>query len=391
MKKLFVIAGHGAGDPGAVGNGYTEAERVRALAKRIKHFGGDSVMLGDPDRNYYADSGISSLELSGDWCIIELHMDSAIPSARGGHVIIKAGLNPDQYDNALAGFIGGILPGRSGLIIGRSDLANPNLAAARGLNYRLVECGFITNAEDINIFNTKMDDIAKGILSCFGIQVYTAMWVYDKTGWWYRYADGSYPRSQWLLLDSYYYFDDKGYALSNEWLDYKGNWYWLKDDCRMATGWQKISGHWYYLNPTGTKNKPVGAMLTGWQLIDGNWYYLREKPEEKHPQGSMAEGEATINGQDYYFTETSADKSKPVGGMMTGWRKKVEADQTKWFFYNKDNNCQPAGSMLKNHWLTMPDGKKYYLKDDGAAACEETVVISGKKYKFDKDCALCNS
>ena len=47
MAKLFVIAGHGAGDPGACGNGYQEAERVRALAKRIKEFGGNSVMLGD--------------------------------------------------------------------------------------------------------------------------------------------------------------------------------------------------------------------------------------------------------------------------------------------------------------------------------------------------------
>ena len=27
---LFIIAGHGAGDPGATENGYTEAERVRA-------------------------------------------------------------------------------------------------------------------------------------------------------------------------------------------------------------------------------------------------------------------------------------------------------------------------------------------------------------------------
>ena len=33
--KLFLIAGHGEGDPGAEGGGYTEAERVRALAERM--------------------------------------------------------------------------------------------------------------------------------------------------------------------------------------------------------------------------------------------------------------------------------------------------------------------------------------------------------------------
>ena len=47
MAKLFIIAGHGSGDSGAVGNGYTEAERVRALASRIAVLGGSNVTIGD--------------------------------------------------------------------------------------------------------------------------------------------------------------------------------------------------------------------------------------------------------------------------------------------------------------------------------------------------------
>lgn len=169
MAHLFVIAGHGAGDSGAVGNGYTEAERVRALANRIKKLGGNDVTLGDASRNWYADKGISSLNIPKDWCIIELHMDSASASASGGHVIIKSGYTADAYDTALANFIGGILPGRAQLIVGRSNLANPNRAAAKGYNYRLVEFGFITNATDVSIFNNRMDDIARGVLSAFRI------------------------------------------------------------------------------------------------------------------------------------------------------------------------------------------------------------------------------
>lgn len=170
MAKLFVIAGHGAGDPGAVGNGYTEAERVRALASRIKALGGDNVMLGDTNRNWYADKGISSLNISKDYQIIELHMDSAAASARGGHVIIKAGFTADAYDNALASMLKSILPGRSSMIVSRSDLANPNRAAAKGYGYRLVEFGFISNATDVQIFNSRMDDIARGVLNAFGIK-----------------------------------------------------------------------------------------------------------------------------------------------------------------------------------------------------------------------------
>ena len=169
MTHIFVIAGHGAGDPGASGNGYTEAERVRALAAKIKAYGGDAVTVGDTSRNWYADNGISTLSISKSWQIIELHMDSASVSARGGHVIINSGFEPDKYDTALAAFISGILPGRAQTIVKRNDLANPKRAAAKGYPYRLLECGFISNTQDVKIFNEKTDEIAKGILNVFGI------------------------------------------------------------------------------------------------------------------------------------------------------------------------------------------------------------------------------
>lgn len=170
MPKLFYIAGHGAGDPGATGNGFTEAERVRALGNTLKKFGGDNVILGDFNRDYYADNGINTLNLPKDCCILEGHMDAGVSTAKGGHVIINAGFTADSYDDALASMLENILPGRANMIVGRNNLANPARAAERGFNYRLVEFGFITNAEDIKIFNNKMDDIAKGVLSAFGIK-----------------------------------------------------------------------------------------------------------------------------------------------------------------------------------------------------------------------------
>ena len=171
MAHIFIIAGHGDGDPGASGNGYKEYERVRALAKRIKAYGGDNVTVGDTGRDWYKDNLISSLNISKNWQIVELHMDGAsASSARGGHVIINSGYDPYKYDKALAEFISDILPGRSSTIVKRSDLANPKRAAAKGYPYRLLECGFITNAQDVKIFNGQMDDLAKGILSVFGIK-----------------------------------------------------------------------------------------------------------------------------------------------------------------------------------------------------------------------------
>lgn len=166
---LYVIAGHGDGDSGAVGNGYTEAERVRALAKKIKEYGKERVTLGDLDRNYYKDDGISRLDIPKDWCLIELHMDSGSSSARGGHVIIYRAFQPDSYDLALGTFISKMFPGRANAIVGREDLANLKRAAKKGYNYRLVEFGFLSNAEDVEIFNKNLDAIAIGVLRCFGI------------------------------------------------------------------------------------------------------------------------------------------------------------------------------------------------------------------------------
>lgn len=169
MAHLFLIAGHGAGDSGAVGYGFTEAERVRTLASRIVAYGGSNVTLGDTNRNWYADRGITSLNIPKDWQILELHMDSGSASAKGGHVIIKQGYNPDQYDTALASFIVSFFPGRANKIVGRANLANVNRSAAKGYSYRLLENGFISNHDDLTKFNNQIDELARGILSAFGI------------------------------------------------------------------------------------------------------------------------------------------------------------------------------------------------------------------------------
>lgn len=169
MAHLFVVAGHGAGDCGAVGYGYTEAERVRYLASRLLALGGSNVTVADTNRNWYADNGIMSLNIPKDWQILELHMDSAGASAKGGHVIIKEGYNPDQYDTALSNFIGNFFPGRANKIVGKNDLANVNRAAYKGYSYRLLENGFITNSGDLSKFNNRTDELARGILNAFGI------------------------------------------------------------------------------------------------------------------------------------------------------------------------------------------------------------------------------
>ena len=167
--RLWVCCGHGAGDSGAVGNGHTEAERVRALGTRIKELGGDSVVLMDQSRNWYADRGFDSVSIPEGDAVAELHMDSAAASARGGHVIYRAGFAPDAYDRALAEGVSRMFPGRAKPLVGRADLRNCNVCSRRGINYRLVENGFISNASDVRTFNSRLDELARLYLDAFGI------------------------------------------------------------------------------------------------------------------------------------------------------------------------------------------------------------------------------
>lgn len=173
MAKLFIICGHGAGDPGCCAGGFTEAERVRALGKRIKELGGPEVELGDMSRNWYADGGINRLNTGAP--VVELHMDaSGIATAHGAHVIIKSGFEPDDYDKALADKLSAFMPGRAEKIVHHSELANVNRAAARGINYRLCENGFIDNDGDREKFNSSIDELARIYLECFGITASSA-------------------------------------------------------------------------------------------------------------------------------------------------------------------------------------------------------------------------
>lgn len=255
MKKLFVIPGHGAGDSGAVGNGFEEAERVRALATKIKENGGDNVILSDFNLNSYKSNIIGEGKVPQDCIILELHLDSSTsPTAKGGHIIIHGDYKADKYDNSLATMISTMFPGRSQIIVGRTDLSNIKRAALKGYNYRLMECCFISNADDMARFNISLDELAQKILQCVEIPRVSKepKWIKDDIGWWYRHADGSYITNGWEKIgEEWFYFDDKGYAAKEN-------------------TWLKINNRWYYFNERN-------AAVKGYHIINNKLYYFVEK------------------------------------------------------------------------------------------------------------------
>lgn len=64
---------------------------------------------------------------------------------------------------------------------------------------------------------------------------YEEGWVLDDVGWWYRYADGSWPAGRWFYVDTWYYAGDNGYIYQDKFVKHTdGYWYYLGSDGRMA-------------------------------------------------------------------------------------------------------------------------------------------------------------
>lgn len=134
--------------------------------------------------------------------------------------------------------------------------------------------------------------------------------------WWWRNADGSYPRSCWKQIDgAWYLFDGSGYMLT-DWQKVNGTWFYLHGSGAMATGWTKVGGSWYWFNGSG-------AIQTGWLQLDGTWYWL-----------------------------------SPSGAMVTGWQ---QVSGTWYYFYG-------SGAMAQSCWVG-----DYYLTSSGAMATNQRI------------------
>jgi glucan-binding YG repeat protein len=130
----------------------------------------------------------------------------------------------------------------------------------------------------------------------FKSKLITEKWMKDETGWWYRYSDGSYPKSEWKKIDGEdYYFHSDGYMAKDEYIksenealyyvDTSGRWdgsvcHWFRDD----TGW--------WIGEVGTNWYPTNE----WCKIAGKWYYFDK-------DGYMVTGTKTIDGQIYSFNK----------------------------------------------------------------------------------------
>lgn len=163
-KRLYLVAGHGSGDPGAVGNSYRESDVARKIVTALKTKIGNAlnITIYDTRKNLYKSKDYSSF--SADDEVIEVHLNAAsATSAKGTEILIKTGYSPDALDNALLDAMNDYFTCRG--IKYRNDLANMNYFANRKISYRLIEICFITNSSDMTILMDNFDEFITNMAS----------------------------------------------------------------------------------------------------------------------------------------------------------------------------------------------------------------------------------
>ncbi len=139
----------------------------------------------------------------------------------------------------------------------------------------------------------------------------TGTWKKSAKGWWYRYADGTYPKNTWARIDGkWYHFEKNGY-MQTGWLKLSGKWYFFKSNGEMAAKewchgyWLNADGIWTYKYKGSWKHNSKGWWFgdtsgwyakSKWQKIDGKWYYFDSK-------GYRVSGTKTISGKIWKFDE----------------------------------------------------------------------------------------
>ena len=143
----------------------------------------------------------------------------------------------------------------------------------------------------------------------------------------------------WKLEDgNWYYYDENGMMVSDNWLYDVSNWYHFDKNGRMETGWIFVNEKWYYMNNSG-------MMQVHWNYINEKWYYMND-------YGMMQVNWNCIDGNWYYMND--------YGMMQSGWVSVGE----NWYHMTE------SGIMEAGKWIEL-NGKYYCLRDDGS------LVVSG--------------
>lgn len=170
--KILLISGHGAGDVGALGNGYQEAtltrEIVNNLAEKLRKF--CDVDIYDQSRNAYRDviNGALKVNFANYDYVFEVHLNAFNKIAKGTEIWVTREEAGITVEKAIMNNLSKFFKVRG---VKRKNFNVIAKAKKSGVSSALLETCFIDNADDMKIYqknkNEICDAIANGIIEGF--------------------------------------------------------------------------------------------------------------------------------------------------------------------------------------------------------------------------------
>ena len=169
MRTIFLSAGHGGNDVGAVGNGYNEADltiELRDLVlKYLKQLGAKVVI--DDNKNALAQTiTFFKNKVAKDSILLDIHWNAATPQATGTEVLIPA--TPTKFETDLATDLSKVIANT--LNIKNRGVKTELQSARKSLGWMkltgenvLIETCFISNKNDMDSYQKNKEELAKKI------------------------------------------------------------------------------------------------------------------------------------------------------------------------------------------------------------------------------------
>ena len=180
MKKVFISAGHGGSDPGAVGNGFKEKDLNLAIAlacnEELVRHGVSTLMSRTKDENDPVEAEVKECNAFRPTLAVSIHNNAGGGDGVEAFYHFGGGLSQTMAVNVVDEIVK----------IGQNSRGAKTKKGSDGRDWYyfiretadpacIVECAFVDNATDIQIIDTAAEQkamgvaIAKGILKTLGI------------------------------------------------------------------------------------------------------------------------------------------------------------------------------------------------------------------------------
>jgi N-acetylmuramoyl-L-alanine amidase len=169
--KILLIAGHGAGDPGATGNGYQEAVLTREVVSALEPLLSEYAEVDVFDTNKKLSNYLiyNSFNFKPYDYVLEIHFNAikretiSDGKTKGTEVLVHTSESVVTVEQNIANNIAALGFTNRGVKKRNNLIVMNTCKGKQGISYALVEVCFIDDIDDMRLYQNKKNDVVKAI------------------------------------------------------------------------------------------------------------------------------------------------------------------------------------------------------------------------------------